>query len=269
MLRIKLFLIFSFIFRISTNSKANVNRIEIKKNNLYYNNYIKNYEEDNITLKSSSDITVDIYTIITAFKDKIPIPSDKYQIYKIDSGYSGTYRIISGNSVNVGNDGIIYPKNHTYYWYGNNAFLEPIPGKQPSSVTISYTLGQSKISVNVGTNTYIIIVNVKDYGSENVEGKLDAYIKANVANKKTKLDKLKAITTFPALFPYDNSYNNYLAMIIFEKGNTAGSSDLIYHLCEKVGIKCHVRKAENDEGAKGGDQNIVAFIDEKYYICDL
>ena len=58
-------------------------------------------------------------------------------------------------------------------------------------------------------------------------------------------------------------------MIIFEKGNTAGSSDLIYHLCEKVGIKCHVRKAENDEGAKGGDQNVVAFIDEKYYICDL
>ena len=263
-------LIFSFIFQICLNLKIKVNKIESIKHNLYFNNYLKNYEEeDDIILSGSSDITVDIYTIITAFKDKIPIPSDRYQIYEIGSGSSGTYRVISGDSVTVGKDGIIYPKNRTLYWYGNNVFFEPIPGRTPTSITTEYTLGQSKVSVNIGANTYTITVNVKDYASEYVEAKLDTYIKENVNNKKTQLEKLKAITAYPALFPYANSYNNYLAMVIFEKGNTVGSSDLIHHLCEKVGIKSHVRNAQYDVGAESLDKNVVAFIDKKYYICDL
>ena len=267
---INFFLLLSFIFQIITNSKIKASKLKNPKDNIS-SKFLKNLEEENskISLMISSDITIDIYTVITAFKDKVPIPSDRYQIYKIDSGSSGIYRVISGSSVTVGNDGIIYPKNKTIYWYGNISFTQPIQGIQPTSTTIQYDLGQSKVSVNVGTNTYIITVNVKDYAKEYVEAKLDNYIKANVTNKKTQLEKLKVITAFPALFPYHNSYNNYLSMVIFEKGNTVGSSDLIHHLCEKIGIKSHIRKANNDEGAKIGDENVVAFIDNKYYICNI
>ena len=111
MLIIKIALIFS-IFQIRQNSKIKLNRKESPKHYLYSNNYLNNYdEEDVITLNDFSDITIDIYTIITAYIDKIPIPADRYQIYKIESGSSGTYRVVSGKSVTVGKDGIIYPKN--------------------------------------------------------------------------------------------------------------------------------------------------------------
>ena len=39
-----------------------------------------------------------------------------------------------------------------------------------------------------------------------MENEVDNYIKKNVTVKKTLLDKLKAITAYPAQFPYNASY---------------------------------------------------------------
>ena len=171
-----------------------------------------NASDDNKILKNTSDINIDIYTLDSNYKKKISIPSDRYQIYKIDSGSSGTYRVISGISVTVGEDGIIYPQNRTTYWYGNVGFWDPVEGQEPTSIVITYTLGESKINATIGTKSYIITVNVKDYASEYVEDIIGAYIKENVVNKKTQLDKLKAITAFPAKFPYNTSYQSYISI---------------------------------------------------------
>ena len=189
--------------------------------------------------------------------------------YEIDSGSSGTYVVISGNSVIVGKDGIIYPMNKTTYWYGNIGFSDPAKDQEPTRIEISYNLGVSKINATVGINSYIITVNVKDYASEYVENIIDAYIKANVDNKKTQLDKLKAITAFPAQFPYSTKYQSYISMVIFEGGDCWASSNTIQHLCEKVGIKSHVRYAANDPLAlASGHRNVIAFIDDKCYLCE-
>ena len=227
-----------------------------------------NENDDDITLKISSNLNIDIYTLASNYKEKISIPSNKYQVYKIDSGSSGTYRVISGNSVTVGKDGIIYPKNKTTYWYGNIGYSYPLSDKEPTSIVISYALGESKVNATVGTKSYIITVNVKDYASEYVENIIDAYIKTNVTTQKTKLDQLKAITAFPAKFPYSPKYQSYISMVIFEGGDCWASSNTIQHLCEKVGIKSHVRYAANDGGAGSGHRNVIAYIDKKYYICE-
>lgn len=229
----------------------------------------KNENDDDIILKISSNITIDIYTLDSSYQKKITIPSSKKQFYQIDSKENGVYKIISGKSVTVRKDGMIYPKNETWYWYGNVGTTSPPSGNQkPTSIQISYTLGKSVISTTVGSNTYYVTINVLDYSSEYVEAKIDEYIKNNVTIKSTELEKLKAITAYPASFPYSPYYSGYTSMIIFEGGDCWASASTIHHLCEKVGIKSHIRYAANDGGAGSGHRNVIAYIDKKYYICE-
>ena len=78
-----------------------------------------------------------------------------------------------------------------------------------------------------------------------MENILNDYIKSNVTNKDT-LEKFRAITAFPARYPYNGAYYDYIDMVVFEGADCWGSSRLIQHLCEKVGIKSHVRFAARD-----------------------
>ena len=247
--------------------KLNPNIIQKLKHNL--KTFEKIEDDDDVILKISSDIKVDLYTLNSGYTERIQIPSSKKTYYQIDSKENGKYKIISGKSVTVRADGMVYPKNETWYWYGNVGTTSPPREDQtPTYIEISYTLGKSVISATVGSNTYQVTINVLDYASEYVEAKIDAYIKANVTTKTTNLEKLKAITAYPASFPYSAKYSGYISMIIFEGGDCWASSSTIQHLCEKVGIKSYIRYAANDGGAGSGHRNVIAYIDNKYYICE-
>ena len=94
---------------------------------------------------------------------------------------------------------------------------------------------------------------------------MNSYIKTNVTNKKTQLDKLKSITAYPASLGYSDLYHNYMYMIIYEAGSCWGSTDIIVRLCEKVGIKARWRYGGNDPNALSTThQNALAIIDGKY-----
>ena len=227
-----------------------------------------NEEDDDVTLMISSDLTVDIYTLDSTYTDVLQIPSTKKKFYQVDSGPLGKYKVTSGNSVTVATDGTIYPKNTTWYWYGGMGYSYPLTGKEPTRIQVSYTLGTSVVTVTIGTKQYKVTVNVKDYASEYVDAKIDAYIKANVTTKSTNLEKLKAITAYPAMFPYNYKYQSYISMVIFEGGDCWASSNTIKYLCDKVGITSHVRFAANDAGSGSGHRNVIALVDGKYYICD-
>ena len=71
----------------------------------------KNEKDDDIILKISANTTIDIFTLNSNYLEKIKIPSDRRTFYQIDSKENGEYKIISGQSVTVSNDGMIYPKN--------------------------------------------------------------------------------------------------------------------------------------------------------------
>ena len=121
------------------------------------------------------------------------------------------------------------------------------------------------ITATVGDSSFKITVTVKEYSEEYVEKIIDSYIKSNVTKKNT-LEKFRAITAFPAQYPYNGSYHDYIDMVIFQGADCWGSAYLIQHFCEKLGIKSHVRFAARDPLSGSGHRNVAALIDKKIYI---
>ena len=78
------------------------------------------------------------------------------------------------------------------------------------------------VSATVGNNTFNITVTVKEYANEYVEKILDDYIKSNVTNKDT-LEQFRPITAFPARYPYNGSYFDYIDMVIFGGADSGGA----------------------------------------------
>ena len=63
-------------------------------------------------------------------------------------------------------------------------------------VEIRYTLGKSVVEVQ--DKTYKITLNVLNYATVYVDEQLDQYIKTNITNKNTQLEKYRAIAAYPA-----------------------------------------------------------------------
>ena len=216
-----------------------------------------------INTKSRS---ITIYGLNSKYESAIQIPSNKIKFYQIDAGSSGKYRIIKGNSITVNNQGTITPYNITWYWYGGMGYSSPQIGKNPDRVETTFYPGISEVNATAEGKSFIITVTVKEYGEEYAENIIDSYIKSNVTIKKTKLEKFKSITAFPAQFPYNYRYQSYIDMVILKGGDCWASANTIQHFCEKIGIKSHIRYAANDAGSGSGHRNVAALIDGKIYI---
>lgn len=227
----------------------------------------KKEDEDDIILRATtSDKTIDLFTMLSTYESALTLPKDKLKIYQIPEGRGGKYKVISGNSVSVNIFGTITPVNETWYWYTNGwGYPYPREDLTLNRIEVRYTLGTSVVSATIGDKTYKITVNVKDYPDEYVEDKLSSYLAKNVTVQKTQLDKLKSITAYPAQFSYNGLYHDYKSMVIFEGGDCWASADIIHYLCQRVGIKSHIRYAANDAGAASGHKNVVALIGSKFY----
>ena len=216
-------------------------------------------------IMSSTDLDIEIWTLNSKYESVLKYPSGKDKYYQIEAGKSGKYQKTQGSSVYVNDYGTITPSNTTYYWYGGYGYSWPQEGKNPDRVETRFYPGVSVITATVGNNTFTITVTVKEYSEEYVENIINDYIKSNVTNKDT-LEQFRAITAFPARYPYNASYQEYVDMVIFGGADCWGSSHLIQHLCEKVGIKSHVRFAARDPLAGSGHRNVAALINGKIYI---
>ena len=228
----------------------------------------KSESEDDVVLMATGDITINLFTLKSTYIGALQIPKDRLKLYQIPEGSSGKYKVTSGSSVTVNTFGTITPRNTTWYWYGGMGSTSRDPNKEPTKIEVRYTEGTSVVTATIGDKSYKITVNVKDYAKEYVENEVDNYIKKNVTVQKTLLDKLKAITAYPAQFPYNASYYGYMDMIIFKGGDCWASSGTINYMCQKVGIKSHIRFAANDGGAGSGHRNVAALIDGKIYIAE-
>ena len=224
--------------------------------------------DDEVVLMATGDITINLSTISSDYVGVLEIPKDRLKLYQIPEGSSGKYRVTSGSSVTVNSFGTITPRNTTWYWYGGYGTTSKDPNKEPTKIVIEYTEGTSVVSATIEDKSYTITVNVKDYSNEYVETELDNYIKKNVTVQKTLVDKLKAITAYPAQFPYNGNYYSYKDMIIYKGGDCWASSGAINYMCQKIGIKSHVRYAVNDVGSGSGHRNVAALIDGKIYIAE-
>ena len=237
--------------------------------NLQKTSFISKSEtEDDFVLMATGDISINLSTLSSSYVGVLQIPKDRLQLYQIPEGSSGKYRVTSGSSVTVNTFGTITPRNTTWYWYGGMGSTARDPNKEPTKIEVEFTEGTSVVTATIGDKTYKITVTVKDYAKEYVENEIDNYIKKNVTVQKTLVDKLKAITAYPAQFPYNGNYYGYMDMIIFKGGDCWASSGVINYMCQKVGIKSHIRYAANDGGAGSGHRNVAALIDGKIYIAE-
>ena len=228
----------------------------------------KSESEDDVVLMATEDISIKLSTLSSNYVGVLQIPKDRLKLYQIPEGSTGKYRVTSGSSVTVNTFGTITPRNTTWYWYGGFGSTSRDPNKEPTKIVVEYTEGTSVVTATIGDKSYKITVTVKDYAKEYVENEVDTYIKKNVTVQKTLVDKLKAITAYPAQFPYNGSYYGYMDMIIFKGGDCWASSGTINYMCQKVGIKSHVRYAVNDAGSGSGHRNVAALIDGKIYIAE-
>jgi hypothetical protein len=148
------------------------------------------------------DRSITIYGLNSKYESTLEIPSDKLKYYQIDAYSSGKYSISKGNSVTVNSLGTITPRNITWYWYTDGyGYSTPQPDKTLKKIETTFYPGISEITVKVNDKTFKITVTAIEYGEEYAEKIIDSYIKTNVTTKKTKLEKFKAITAFPAQFP--------------------------------------------------------------------
>ena len=195
-----------------------------------------------VILIDTKDRKVTIYGLNSKYESTIQIPLDKLKLYQIDAGSTGKYKVksISGRAVSVSKEGTITPGNTTWYWYGNRGYSSPQPGKTADRIETQVYPGISIVTAQVGNISFNINVTSKEYGEEYAENIINSYLKTNITNKKTQLEKFKEITAFPAQFPNNPRYQSYIDMIVFQGGDCWASANTIQHFCEIVGIKSHV-----------------------------
>ena len=222
-----------------------------------------------VSFINTKNRAVTIYGLNSKYESELQIPSDKLKLYQIDAGSSAKYTVktIKGSAASVSKDGTIVPANVTWYWYGNIGYSSPLIGQTPDKIETRIYPGESIVTAKVGDTSFNITVTTIEYGEEYAENIINSYLKTNVTNQKTTLDKFTAITAFPAQYPYDFYYQTYIDMIVFKGGDCWASADTIQHFCELVNIKSHVTSEVLLPGMwTGGHKNVAALINGKIYV---
>lgn len=213
---------------------------------------------------------VSLYALDDGYSEQISIPAGYDQSFQLQiSGASQTpsFFIKEGNSVKVSAEGLITPATTTWYWNGNIGSTVS-SGAEGERVVVNHNFGTSVIGIQSGTETVYVTVTVHNYATIYADEVMKQYIKENITDEMTDLEKLKKIAAFPAQYDYSTSYSGYTSMIIFGGGDCWASTSAILQLCEMTGLKAHLRYAANDPGAGSGHRNVAVQIGDLVYIAE-
>ncbi len=213
---------------------------------------------------------VSLYALDDGYSEQISIPAGCDQSFLLQvSGASQTpsFFIKEGNSVEVSAEGLITPAATTWYWNGNIGSTVS-SGAEDERVVVNHNFGTSVIGIQSGTETVYVTVTVHNYATIYADEVMEQYIKENITDEMTDLEKLDKIAAFPAQYDYSASYSGYTSMIIFGGGDCWASTSAILQLCEMTGLNAHLRYAANDPGAGSGHRNVAVQIGDMVYIAD-
>lgn len=198
------------------------------------------------------------------------LPAEYMKEYQISIGNltdTPSYRIMSGSSVVVSEDGLISPKTTTWYWkngFGTTAYME-----DATEIEIRYSAGTSVVRVTCGEYTQDITVVVQSYSDMYYENRLNSIIAEIITDGMTDLEKLTAITKWVGKnTDYSVKYQSAKAMLIYECGDCWASTNTILAMCEKVGVNAKSRRGNQDGGSGSGHRNVIALCEGKYYIAE-
>ena len=215
---------------------------------------------------------------------EISIPEDGAhpQTFQIKVNVSGqpTYRVLrygiagltdgadyNDDAVEVSEDGLVTVGKTIWYNAGGYWTTQEIEGAQ---ARVSNNYGTAIVRVSVGDDYQDLRIQVKDYSNEYYEEKLDAYLAENITPDMTELEKIQAITRYPASFEYSAYYSSGRGMVLHGGGDCWASSGLIIDLAKKLGFKAWVRNANRDAGAGSGHRNalVESTSGDVWYECE-
>ena len=229
-------------------------------------------EEERLQTASVNATDVDLYAVDPEYEEYLTIPASYAQSYQIKTqdGSNATYTIRSGKSVTVSSSGLIEPAKITWYLQGNSGGFSVWTTTyiEGAETRVEAAFGTSVVRVKDGSDSYEITITVHDYAKEYAQQVMDDYVESSITDSMSDLEKLKAITAFPAQYNYSANFSGYTGLVVAGGGDCWASTSAILYLCEKVGLPAHIRYAANDSGAGSGHRNVAALIGSDVYIAD-
>lgn len=213
---------------------------------------------------------VSLYALDDGYSGQISIPSEYAQNFKIQvsgAGETPYFFVAEGDSVEVSADGLVTPATTVWYWNGNIG-SSVSSGAEGERVVVEHNFGKSVVGIRSGSETRYITVTVHNYAVVYADEVMENYIKENITDSMTDLEKLEKITAFPAQYDYDGRYSGYVSMIIWKGGDCWASSNAILKLCEMTGLKAHLRYGANEPGAGSGHRNVAVQIGDSVYVAE-
>lgn len=212
-----------------------------------------------------------IYTMNDWAKEFISIPDSYLTSFQIPTSDSSniSYKVISGESVEVSDTGLVIPKIETWYYidYGNYfvGTTTPDPNVEYDKITNKAIYGSSTIQITDNGKTSEIIVEVCDYATTYADEVIDNYVEENFTDTMTVEEKLEMICKLPASYSYSADYSGYTGMIVSGGGDCWASTSLILEVCDRVGVEAKVRNGNRDPLAGSGHVNVLVTIGEGEY----
>lgn len=203
-------------------------------------------------------------------EDYLTIPENMATSFQltVKGASNPSYRVISGNSVEVSNDGLITPKYELTYWYNGIGYSKPMDGKEPTSITKAGVYGESTIRVTAQNESVDVRVSFLDYAQIYANQVIDQYIAKNITASMSVYEKIEQACKFAAGYDYSASHSSAVSMIVCGGGDCWASTDTIIQLCEKLGIKAWSRNGNRDSGAGNGHMNAMIEAEGIYYEAD-
>ena len=216
--------------------------------------------------KPAADGSAELYAIDEDYQTVLKIPSDCKQSFQIKVSGNKTapdFRVISGKSVKVDQNGNVTPREEIWYWNGNFGSTWP-SGAEGERKVIEYNYGKSVVQAKIDGQTYKFEVTLHNYVQVYADNVLDDFIQNNLDSAMTQTDKINKITEYVAHnYDYSASYSGYISMILFGGGDCWASTSMILELCERVGIPARLHYVNGN--AMGRHRNVVALADGEVY----
>ncbi|MBO4636860.1 MAG: DUF4214 domain-containing protein [Clostridiales bacterium] len=214
------------------------------------------------------DDRVDLYFLTESEAEVISMPSSYKSEYQISAGGSSSgysYRVISGDSVNVSSDGLVSIRSEQM------TVISLSTGT--SSIRTTFMTGESTVRVTSNSDGSYrdIVFEVHDYGAVYCEGVMDRFIAENITPDMTVREKAVAITRYTAEnFDYNGHYSSGYSMILYGGGDCWASTGLIITIAHRCGLEAWVRNGNKDPGAGSGHRNaMIADPDNNcWYECE-
>lgn len=230
--------------------------------------YIENEDEPNLMAVTNN---VNLYVIDGKSAGCIIIPntSQYRQEYTI-SAASGSTCSVSGSTVTCENF-VVKPKGTTWYWYGPLGTTTKREGQEPDSISITYTMGKSTVTVKSGsTVTATYIFDVIDYAEERADQLINDYMSTKIKSTMIDFKKVHTCLGFPAQFAWvRDSYSGWKETINCGYGDAWGTSAITMRMLDKVGITNHLRYASNSIDVVVGHMDVAVLLDGIVYIADV